>query len=153
MLLVFLQSYRTNSFIFTSDNHMQILLLIVETISLGLVREAMSGSSSNANSDQMLTRSLLNSDYMLDFIIGLFPLVHPSQVATLLLAYFNILEECEDPTGKDKRERDAPNLRLCKCARQLRLLAVERLASMPSFARVNFPVSNRMCSTSYLKYN
>ena len=90
-LLVFLQSYRTNSFIFTSDNHMQILLVIVETISLGLVREAMSGSSSNANSDQMLTRSLLNSDYMLDFIIGLFPLVHPSQVATSLFAYFNIL--------------------------------------------------------------
>jgi len=128
---------------FLDDNHMQILVPLVETIALGLMREAMSGRSAIANSDQMLTKALSNSTCVLDFLIGLFSLLHPSQVATLLLAYFNILEECEDPTNKGRHaveSTDKSHLRRSKCARQIRLHAVERLAAMPTFSRLNFPL-------------
>lgn len=122
-----------------SDNHIQVLVAMVETIALGLIREAMSGSNGSANSDQMLTKALVNSDYMLDFIIGLFSLVHPSQVAALLLAYFNILVECDDPIGRGGVGDDS-YLRRSKCTRQIRLHAVERMAVMPSIAKLNYPL-------------
>ncbi|KAL9179628.1 hypothetical protein ACHAXT_008918 [Thalassiosira profunda] len=83
------------------DNHLQILVLFVETIALGLMREGMSGSSGVANSDRMLAQALSSSDCVLDFFIGLFALLHPSQVAALLSAYFDILESVEDPVGTD----------------------------------------------------
>ncbi|KAL7539684.1 hypothetical protein ACHAXR_011103 [Thalassiosira sp. AJA248-18] len=128
---------------FLDDNHMQVLAPLVETIALGLVREAMSGSSGIANSDQMLTKALSSSDCVVDFLIGLFALLHPSQVASLVLAYFNMLQECENSDEKSRQVPENMNkshLRRRKCAMQLRLHAVERLAVMPTFARLNFPL-------------
>ena len=116
------------SMTFLDDNHMKIMVPLVETIALGLMREAMSGSSGIANSDQMLAKALANGDCVLDFLVGLFSLLHPSQVAMLLLAYFNILEECEDPKrGRQVVESaNKSHLRCRKSARQIRLHAVER---------------------------
>ena len=129
---------------FLDESHMLILAPMLETIAIGLMRESLSGSSGVANSDQMLTKSLSNSDYVLDFIVGLFALLHPSQVATLLRAYFNILEECEGPSLKYRNTphtaKKSSELRRIRCARQLRLHAVERLVTMPNFSRLNFPI-------------
>lgn len=122
---------------FLDDSHMHVLLPFVETIALGLMREALSGSSGIANSDQMLSKALSNSDNAMDFIVGLFALIHPSQVSTLLFAYFNILEESENPSGEKMSKY---HLRRSKCARQIRLHAVERLAAIPTFSRLNFPL-------------
>lgn len=129
---------------FLDDCHMQILVPLVETIALGTMREAMRGSSGVSNSDQMLTKALLSSDHILDFIIGLFALLHPSQVVSLILAYFNILQECECPIetkhNHSANKPDNANLRRLRCARQIRLHGVERLGAMPRFASLNFPL-------------
>jgi hypothetical protein len=113
------------------DNHIQVFIALFETIVLGLMRQAISGSNGFANSDQMLTKSLMDCDVVMDFLLGIFSFLHPSQCATLLLAYFNILEQCNSIES---------NTRLSKCASQIRLHAVERLAVMPSFAKLNFPI-------------
>jgi hypothetical protein len=116
---------------FLDDNHIQVLIALFETIAIGLMRQALSGSSGFANSDQQLTKTLVDCDFVLDFLVGIFAVLHPSQCATILLAYFNILEECNAIEC---------NTRLSKCAGQIRLHAVERLAAMPAFARLNFPI-------------
>ncbi len=113
------------------DNHIQVLIALFETIAVGLMRQALSGSSGFANSDQMLTKTLMDCDTVMDFLVGIFSFLHPSQCATLLLAYFNILEQCNSIKS---------NTRLSKCASQIRLHAVERLAVMPAFAKLNFPI-------------
>ena len=136
---------------FLDDFHMRVLVPMVESIALGTMREAMAGESSAAsNSDQMLTKALSISEHALDFFIGLFALLHPSQVATLVKAYFNILKECEDPHRRVPEPTDKFRLRRIKCSQQLRLYAVERLAAMSRFTGLNFPLKY---SGSYPKKN
>jgi hypothetical protein len=137
---------------FVDHFHMRVLVPMVETIALGTMREAMTGGSSAvSNSDQMLTKALSTiSVHALDFIIGLFALLHPSQVATLVQAYFNILEECQDPRNRVPESDDKFRLRRIKCSQQIRLYAVERLATIPRFIAFNFPLKY---SGSYPKRN
>ena len=71
---------------FLDDSHMQILLIMVESIALGTMREAMSGSSGVSNADQTIAKALSTSQHSLDFLVGLFALLHPSQVSTLVTA-------------------------------------------------------------------
>jgi len=136
---------------FLDDSHMRVLVPMVETIALGTMREAMTGGSSAAShSDQMLTKALSISEHTLDFLIGLFALLHPSQVATLVKAYFHILRECEDPQCGTQDPTDKFRLRRIKCSQQIRLYAVERLATMSRFTGLNFPIKY---SGSYPKKN
>jgi hypothetical protein len=128
---------------FLDDWHMQILIPLVETIALGTMREAMSGSSGISNADQMLAKALSTNQYSIDFLIGLFACLHPSQVSTLINAYFSMLDECEQPIAFSKSRTvdssDKQNLRRVKCTRLIRLQAVEKLAVMPGFIAVNYP--------------
>lgn len=126
---------------FLDDSHMQIFVPFVETITIGTMREAISGSSGVLNADRMLVKALSTAHYMLDFLIGLFPCLHPSQVSTLLNAHFSMLEECEkiSVVGLNaSNSADKENLRRVKCARLLRLHAVEKLAAIPKFVALNF---------------
>ena len=128
---------------FLDQSHMQVLVPMVETIALGTMREAMTGGSSTAStSDQMLTKALHTiSEHALDFMTGLFALLHPSQVATLVKAYFNILDKCEDPIHRaPAAAADMSDLRRIKCSQQIRLYAIERLATLPRFTALNFPL-------------
>eukprot|EP00985_Skeletonema_marinoi_P013757 scaffold6868_cov120-Skeletonema_marinoi.AAC.2 len=136
---------------FLDDSHIRVLVPMVESIALGTMREAMAGgSSTSSTSDQMLTKALSISTHVMDFFIGLFALVHPSQVATLVKAYFNILKECEDPQRRASDSTDKFRLRRIKCSQQIRLYAVERLATMSRFTGLNFPLKY---SGSYPKKN
>jgi hypothetical protein len=132
---------------FLDDNHIQILVAVVETIALGLMRQALRGNSGNANADKMLTRSLIDGESVMDFLIGVLTFLHPTQAATFIHSYFNILEECENVSGKAMYEAEGSakksHLRLTKCSRQLRLHAVERLAAIPAFSKLNFPIKFR----------
>ena len=123
---------------FLDDEHIRLLVLLVESIALGLMREALGGGGGVANSDQTLMKSLSGSDFVMDFFIGLLGMIHPSQVESVLLAYLNILEQCEQQTVEKGSEDDS--LRRCKCSRQLRLHAIERLAAVPCFTKVNYPI-------------
>ena len=125
---------------FLDDNHIQIFIAVFETIALGLMRQALSGNNRNANSDKMLTRALMDGDCVMEFLIGAFAFLHPTQVSTLIHSYFNIFEACEDKSCIPPEDAKKSHHRLIKCARQLRLHAVERLAAMPAFSKLNFPV-------------
>jgi hypothetical protein len=128
---------------FLDDNHIQIFVALVETIALGLMRQALRGNSGNANAEKMLTRALIDGDSVMDFLIGVFSFLHPTQVATLIHSYFNIFEECGKISVKAVRDAEGSariSLRLIKCSRQLRLHAVERLAAIPAFSKLNFPI-------------
>lgn len=127
---------------FLDDSHMQILVPFVETIVLGTMREAMSGSSGMLNADRMLIKAFAINHCLLDFLIGLFLCLHTSQVSTLINAFFSILDECEEPLHvglHPSNSADKQNLRRIKCARLLRLHAVEKLAAVPKFIALNFP--------------
>jgi hypothetical protein len=75
------------------DTHIQLLIALIESTALGLMRKGMSGNNRNANSDKMLASALVDCDCVMDFIIGIFACVHPTQVSLLVLAYFNVLED------------------------------------------------------------
>lgn len=137
---------------FLDDSHMQILIPIVETTALGILREALSGSGSASNADQMITKALSISDVICDFFAGLLAILHPSQMRTLLLSYFNILQECEsqNESNRNRTINFHTNLRVNKCVRQIKLHAVERLASMPRFLSLNFPIKY---TGTYPKYS
>lgn len=115
---------------FVDENHIQVLIAILETTALGLMSQAISGSSGYANADRMLMKTLMDCEHVMDFLVGFFAFLHPSQCATIVLAYFNMLEECDSIKSN----------RLSKCSRQIRLHAVERLAAMPAFTKLNFPI-------------
>lgn len=106
--------------------HMQILESLVSHIALSLVYKAVEGSE--GFSEKVIFGTLMDSDCILDFFVGLLAIAHPSQVSFLISTYLQKLRHCEDG--------DFLTLRSC---RQLRLRAVERLASLPRFAALNYP--------------
>jgi hypothetical protein len=127
---------------FLDESHLQILCPLVETLAIGAMREALSGSSATSNADQTLARAFSTNKTSLDFVIGLFALLHPSQVSSALRAYFAMLDECEDPINTGHHTADSVDkhkFRRVKCARLLRLHAVEMLAVMPKFIALNYP--------------
>ena len=126
---------------FLDDSHMQILVPLIETIAIGTMREAMSGSSGVSNAEQMLSRALSTTQYSIEFLIGTFTCLHPSQVSILINAYFDMLDECENPVDirPNVAADDRHNIRRVKCAKLIRLHAVEMLAVMPRFIALNYP--------------
>lgn len=113
------------------DTHIQLLIAVIESTALGLVRKCMSGNNRSANTDKMLASALVDSDCVMDFIIGIFACVHPTQVSFLIIAYFTILEDIEAKTADHRQGR---------CVRQIKLHAVEKLAAMPALIKLNFPM-------------
>lgn len=113
------------------DTHIQLLIVVIESTALGLMRKGMCGNNRSANTEKMLASALVDSNCVMDFIIGIFACVHPTQVSILILAYFNILEDIESKTADHRQGR---------CVRQIKLHALERLAAMPAFTKLNFPM-------------
>ena len=127
---------------FLDNSHMQVLVPLIETIALGTMKEAMSGSSGGSNAEHMLAKALSVTEYSSSFFIGTFACLHPSQVSTLINAYFNILVECEQPGGRGSRSvifTDRQSIRRIKCSKLIRLHVVEKLAVMPKFIALNYP--------------
>ena len=126
---------------FLDDSHMQVLVPLVETIAIGSMREAMTGSSGVSNAEHMLLRALCTTQYSMEFLIGTFTCLHPSQCQILVNAYFDMIDECENPVDirPNVAADDRHNIRRVKCARLIRLHAVEMLAVMPKFIALNYP--------------
>ncbi len=107
-------------------SHVQVLEHLVAHIAVSLVHRAV--ERSKGCGEQTISRTLLDSDEILDFLIGLLSIVHPAQVSYLISTYFQKLRLSED--GRFM------NLRGC---RHLRIRAVERFASLPRFVALNYP--------------
>jgi len=61
-------------------------------------------------------------------------------VAILVQKHFRILRECEIPDETSTFTWNKETLRRARCSRQLRLSSVERLACMPNFVALNYPL-------------
>jgi len=137
--------------------HMEILELIMHLMAGGLICQVLSADNDRKASDDALLVALSSSDSVLEFLIGLFAIIHPAQVSVLIKKYFNTLEDCETTNGVEMPDENAVDLAVAtndnsseivwthkslqrvRCARQLRLHAAEKLSTMPRFVALNYP--------------
>lgn len=107
-------------------HHFKLLGSLIRHIAPSLVLQVNEAGTDSKEVD--LQHTLFSSDHIIDFFVGLLAVVHPAQVSRLISIYFQNLKRCGDSASKRIR-----------ISHQLRLRAVERLASLPRFAALNFP--------------
>ena len=115
--------------------HLRLLSSLVETLASSFVSQAL--EIVNVHSVTFV-EIIEKSDLVLEFLAGLFALIHPSQIAWLTSCYLKTLRMSEE--GLEVSTETA-SLVLTKmhANRQLRLRAAEKLSSMPRFVPLNFP--------------
>jgi hypothetical protein len=118
--------------------HMQLLISFVEMLTHAVIGEALTGPDDDA--DLALLKALSSSQLLLDFLVGLASILHPQYFATLVEKHLRILRECEITHQDVSFVWSKENLRRARCSRQLRLRTVERLACMPNFVALNYPL-------------
>lgn len=131
--------------ILLDECHMKVFVLFIEMLAHGLIGEAMEGPDDDAEADLALLKSLSTSQFVLDFIVGLASVLHPQHVAVLLQRHFKILRDFEipDETSSGAFVWSKNAIRRARCSRQLRLRSVERLACLPNFVALNYPLKYR----------
>lgn len=117
---------------------------LFETLPLLLMKDAMMHSKSS-DKDRVLQHVLSKSEPILDFLIGLYAILHPAHVSVLTKKFFQNLRYAETAGvemqgGDSKFEWTEENLYRVRCSRQLRLRAVEKLAVLPNFVALNYPM-------------
>mmetsp|Transcript_27834 Transcript_27834/g.67387 ORF Transcript_27834/g.67387 Transcript_27834/m.67387 type:complete len:1050 (-) Transcript_27834:115-3264(-) len=108
-----------------------------EMLALGLMGDAMEEFVSNTHAS-----SLSFCDLVVDFIIGLFPVVHPAHMETFITKFIKTLRACEtNQVSKSGMSFhwDKTSLHRAKSSRQLRLRTIEKLSTLPNFVALNFP--------------
>lgn len=121
--------------------HISIFESFFETVPLLLLREAMSGLDSGRK-DYVLDCVLAKAEYIIEFLVALYAILHPAHTAVLTKKFFQSLRyaETEGIPSRSGFEWTEDNLHRVKCSRQLRLRAVEKLAVIPNFIALNYPM-------------
>jgi hypothetical protein len=123
--------------------HMKVLVPFVEMLTHSLIAEALAGPSAGGESDLALLRALSRAQMVLEFLVGLASILHPHYVAALIWKHFRMLRECEiapETRNPNGFAWDEDSLRRARCSRQLRIRSAERLACMPNFVALNYPL-------------
>jgi hypothetical protein len=124
------------------SNHITILGSSMEMLAIGLMGHA-AAEPKNLEENFTLLGALKNCDLVLDFLIGLFAVVHPAHMVLFVRNFIKTLRACETNFETSKNiihfEWNVASLHRAKCSRQLRLRTIERLAVMNNFVAVNFP--------------
>ena len=143
-------------------NHIKVLLLLMDVLAFGALRYSIK------NHQEVLSSScgqyIQICDETCDFLVGLLALVHSSQVSLLIERYFTTLFICEfdereslkldfstgwqrvlNYFGKNKPIQVAPDSPPSKfirmnASRKLRLRTTEKLAIIPGFVAINYPL-------------
>lgn len=137
------QSLGISEKVLLDKEHMKILELFMEMISSCLMGEAM---ATPEDRDKALLRALTSSEIVIEFLQGLFAILHQEQIHCLIKTYFRTLRNCETEHLKENNngmiefEWTQETIHRVKSSRQLRLRAVEMLAVLPSFLALNFPL-------------
>ncbi|KAL3923766.1 MAG: hypothetical protein SGILL_001458 [Bacillariaceae sp.] len=125
------------------DNiHVSILGSTMEMLAMGLMGQA-TAELKNLGGDLTLAGAMSQCDLVVDFLIGLFALLHPAHMAILVRNFVKTLRACE--TGFEASQKNAhfewnnASLHRAKCSRQLRLRLIEKLAVVNNFVALNFP--------------
>jgi len=137
--------YPPGSKVMLDEGHLRIFEPFVELLARGLVGQALSGMSSAEAREVALRRALESSDVVLDFLIGLFSVLHAEHMRILLTNYFAILLDTEtehlgDNINETTFEWTDENLHRVRCSRKLRLRGIEKLSVLPSFLAMNYPM-------------
>ena len=110
--------------------HMSALKQLVEILARSLMGQALSQSKSPSIGKRncSLLQALASSELILDFFVGLFALLHPEHLRSLLEKYFKTLRDCEEHTKENSNGMlefhwTEESIRRVKCSRQLRLRA------------------------------
>lgn len=130
--------------VIADEGHMAVLEPFVERLARGLMAEAMS-SLGSSEVDRGLLKAMASSNVILEFLVGLFAVLHPAHMEVLITKYFKSLRESETELLRTKDgeyvfEWTEESLHRIRCSRQLRLRAVEKLAVLPNFIALNYPL-------------
>ena len=126
------------------DEHMAVLDPFVEILARGMMGQALAGSGFS-DAENGLLKAMTMVDDVLEFLIGLFAVVHPAHMSALLSKYFVTLRDCEtehlDTSADDFTfEWTQESLSRVRCSRQLRIRAIEKLSVLPNFIALNYPL-------------
>ena len=129
----------SRSHVIVDEYHVNMFESVTEMLCEGLMAEAMSGTE---NLDQAIANSLRSTDTVVDFLIGLSPIIHPQQHQVIVIKFFTTLRlaEMDDETSVGGFEWNADSIRRVKSSRQIRLRAIEKLSVISSFVQSNFPL-------------
>lgn len=127
------------------DAHITIFEHLFEILARGLLGLALYGMDTFESREKAIIHALTSADVVLDFIVGLFGVLHPEHINSLLKMFFKTLRDGEiehlhgNVDAGTGFEWSAENLQRVRASRQLRLRTVEALSVLPSFISVNFP--------------
>jgi hypothetical protein len=138
--------------VIADEGHMAVLEPFVERLARGLMGEAMS-SLGSSEVDGGLLKATASSNVILEFLVGLFAVLHPAHMEVLITKYFKSLRESETELLRTKDgeyvfEWNEESLHRIRCSRQLRLRAVEKLAVLPNFIALNYPLKHSVNQSS-----
>ncbi len=123
-------------------DHEYVFESFIEMLAIGLMGQAMTELQESTEKGT-LSDAMNACDNILDFIIGLFAIIHPAHMESLISKFVMTLRKCEsDNDGSHKMfnaKWNEATVHRTKCSRQLRLRIVEKLAVLPNFVALNFP--------------
>ena len=126
--------------------HVDVLKQFVEMLSLLLMGQALVESKSIAPDSKncSLLKALESADVVVDFLSGMFAVLHPEHMRSMVETFFKTLRACEqlkeNKDGLAQAEWTAESIQRVKACRQIRLRACEKLAVLPSFLAINYPL-------------
>jgi hypothetical protein len=124
------------------EAHKDLLESFVEMLGRGLVGQALVNNSDSQDREKALKRAIQNSKYIMDFLVGLLSVIQPVSFRLVFARYLKALRDAElhSIDGKEPAFTwNAENVFRTRCSWQLRIDAIERLASIPSFIALNYP--------------
>ena len=124
--------------------HMRVLEPLCEGIAQGFMKPEINRKNTKVDADISLVHALFRISVLIDFFIGLFAIIHPSQVSWLIFKFIKSLQDYEDNVLSKKyahtSDDSIQSFWQLRRSRQIRLLVVEKLSSMPRFIALNYPL-------------
>lgn len=137
---------------FLDADHLQMISALFARVANSLLSSA-KHNIRDPDFDHSLQTVLMQCDSVIDFITGLFALIHPQQVSQVVSTFVGSLQDLEDGSYVEEQNTEDPYklMGIISCCRQLRIRCFERLASLPNFVALNFPYKySNTCQNEYV---
>ncbi len=128
-------------------NHMKLLTSTIVVWVHSLMSRTVAGMKADEDDDSPILLSIYSCDSIIDFIIGMMPMVHVAQVSVLIQTYLQSLRALEAvdyrksmPSLGDKNNSRESIAKRMIASRHLRLRLIDRIACLPSFVALNYPL-------------